>query len=299
MPATLLRLLRRAAPVEETIALVGLEEKADSRGEQLSGGQRRRLDVALALIGDPELIFLDEPTTGFDPSARRTAWAVIEGLRTLGKTVFLTTHYMDEAERLADRIAVIARGRIVAEGTPDTLGGRDSLDAAIRFTLPAGVAHGSLPDELAAIATAEPDGRVTLKSPRRSIMYTRSRSGRAPRGTTSPTSSCAARRSRTSTCRSPRSTTATATKTRRRRDLAHPPSACPAQRTRRLGNRVRPGARRAPAGHARAHPPPGPVGSSRSAVPALPPVRFSDPPSEPDLPIPEHPALHGACVGRS
>ena len=93
-------------------------EKAEQRGAQLSGGQRRRLDVALALIGDPELIFLDEPTTGFDPSARRAAWAVIDGLRALGKTVFLTTHYMDEAEHLADRIAIIAGGRIVAEGTP-------------------------------------------------------------------------------------------------------------------------------------------------------------------------------------
>src|SRR5439155_8133548 len=90
--------------IAETIGLVGLGEKADTLGELLSGGQRRRLDVALGLIGDPELIFLDEPTTGFDPSARRAAWAVIAGLRALGKTVFLTTHYMDEAEHLADRI---------------------------------------------------------------------------------------------------------------------------------------------------------------------------------------------------
>ena len=109
---------REPRDIDETIALVGLDEKADTLAPQLSGGQRRRLDVALALIGDPELIFLDEPTTGFDPSARRTAWHVIEGLRALGKTVFLTTHYMDEAEELADRIAVIAGGRIVAEGTP-------------------------------------------------------------------------------------------------------------------------------------------------------------------------------------
>ena len=117
--------------IGETIGLVGLEEKADTLGEQLSGGQRRRLDVALALIGDPELIFLDEPTTGFDPSARRAAWDVIAGLRALGKTVFLTTHYMDEAEHLADRIAVIAAGRIVAEGTPETLGGRERMAAMI------------------------------------------------------------------------------------------------------------------------------------------------------------------------
>ncbi len=124
--------------IDETISLVGLDEKADTQGSQLSGGQRRRLDVALALIGDPELIFLDEPTTGFDPSARRTAWHVIDGLRALGKTVFLTTHYMDEAEHLADRIAIIADGRIVAEGTPGSLGGRNRMAATISFTLPDG-----------------------------------------------------------------------------------------------------------------------------------------------------------------
>jgi ABC-2 type transport system ATP-binding protein len=144
--------------IGETIALVGLDEKADTQAAQLSGGQRRRLDVALALIGDPELIFLDEPTTGFDPSARRTAWGVIDGLRALGKTVFLTTHYMDEAENLADRIAVIADGRIVAEGTPGSLGGRDTMAATISFTLPEGA---ELPDELAALATGD-GARVTL-----------------------------------------------------------------------------------------------------------------------------------------
>jgi ABC-2 type transport system ATP-binding protein len=150
--------------IDETIALVGLEEKADSLGGTLSGGQRRRLDVALSLIGNPELIFLDEPTTGFDPSARRTAWSVIEGLRALGKTVFLTTHYMDEAEQLADRIAVISRGRIVAEGTPGALGGRDRLAAQIRFALPPGVAAGELPPELVALATGEHAERITLAS---------------------------------------------------------------------------------------------------------------------------------------
>src|ERR1700685_937822 len=107
--------------VDETVALVDLAGQADRRGSALSGGQRRRLDVALALIGDPELIFLDEPTTGFDPAARRAAWEVIAGLRDLGKTIFLTTHYMEEAEWLADRIAVIAAGEIVAQGTPQTL----------------------------------------------------------------------------------------------------------------------------------------------------------------------------------
>ena len=151
----------RPRDIDETIALVGLEGKADTRGEQLSGGQRRRLDVALALIGDPELIFLDEPTTGFDPSARRTAWHVIEGLRELGKTVFLTTHYMDEAEELADRIAIIAGGRIVAEGTPGTLGGRNSMASTIRFTLPQGTSADDLPAELRALI-AGVDGRVTL-----------------------------------------------------------------------------------------------------------------------------------------
>src|SRR6266699_2634796 len=112
---------RAPRDIEETISLVGLGPQAGTLGTRLSGGQRRRLDFALALIGDPELLFLDEPTTGFDPSARRAAWEVVAGLRRLGKTIFLTTHYMDEAEQLADRIAVLSAGRIVAEGTPQTL----------------------------------------------------------------------------------------------------------------------------------------------------------------------------------
>jgi ABC-2 type transport system ATP-binding protein len=149
--------------IEDTIALVGLREKASSLASQLSGGQRRRLDVALALIGDPELIFLDEPTTGFDPSARRAAWGVIGGLRELGKTVFLTTHYMDEAENLADRIAVISGGRIVAEGTPRTLGGRERMAARIAFTLPAGIAPDDLPEDVRA-AARRADGRIVLES---------------------------------------------------------------------------------------------------------------------------------------
>jgi ABC-2 type transport system ATP-binding protein len=124
--------------VRDTIALVGLEEQIEQEAAKLSGGQRRRLDVALALIGDPELIFLDEPTTGFDPAARRQAWEVIGGLRALGKTILLTTHYMEEAERLADRIVVMARGEIVADGTPTTLGGRDRAAAIVSFTLPPG-----------------------------------------------------------------------------------------------------------------------------------------------------------------
>jgi ABC-2 type transport system ATP-binding protein len=125
-------------PVDEVIELVGLTEKRNSRVIKLSGGQQRRLDVAIALAGDPELLFLDEPTTGFDPSARHEAWQVVKGLANLGKTILLTTHYMDEAQYLADRVAVIARGRIVAEGTPSSLGGRDTTRARIRFQLPDG-----------------------------------------------------------------------------------------------------------------------------------------------------------------
>lgn len=131
-------------PVEETIEQVGLAESADKRAGKLSGGQQRRLDVALALVGDPDLIFMDEPTTGFDPSARRNSWQMIGALRDLGKTIFLTTHFMDEAQALADRVAIIRGGRIVAEGTPDELGGRDDR-SFIRFRLPDGVAIADLP----------------------------------------------------------------------------------------------------------------------------------------------------------
>jgi len=111
----------RPRGAEETISLVGLEEKAGARVSDLSGGQRRRLDLALALVGDPELVFLDEPTTGFDPAARRTAWGVVRKLRDLGKTVLLTTHYLDEAQALSDRVAIVKDGVIVAEGRPDEL----------------------------------------------------------------------------------------------------------------------------------------------------------------------------------
>jgi len=131
-------------PVAETIALVGLEEKADERVARLSGGQRRRLDVGLALVGDPDLIFLDEPTTGFDPAARRAAWKVIAGLRDLGKTVFLTTHYLDEAQELADRVAIIKGGVIVAEGPPASLASASPV-TEITFVPPAGVALSELP----------------------------------------------------------------------------------------------------------------------------------------------------------
>jgi ABC-2 type transport system ATP-binding protein len=106
----------------EVIALVGLDGKEDARAGELSGGQHRRLDLALALVGDPEVIFLDEPTTGFDPAARRTAWRVIEALKDMGKTVLLTTHYLDEAQSLSDRVAIIKDGVVVAEGPPAELG---------------------------------------------------------------------------------------------------------------------------------------------------------------------------------
>ena len=128
----------RSRPTDEVIELVGLHEKADERVRKLSGGQQRRLDVAIALAGDPELLFLDEPTTGFDPSARRNAWEMVKNLVSLGKTVWLTTHFMDEAQYLADRVAVIAKGRIVAEGPPDSLAGRDAMRTRIRFRPPSG-----------------------------------------------------------------------------------------------------------------------------------------------------------------
>jgi ABC-2 type transport system ATP-binding protein len=131
--------------VDDTVNLVGLAEKADVRTSKLSGGQQRRLDVALALIGNPELLFLDEPTTGFDPSARRQAWDVIGGLRDLGKTVFLTTHYMDEAQALADSVAIISAGRIVATGSPDDLAGDGKGRTEISFRLPSGVHAPDLP----------------------------------------------------------------------------------------------------------------------------------------------------------
>lgn len=127
----------------DLVDIVGLGEKADARVKTLSGGQKRRLEVALGIVGDPDLIFLDEPTTGFDPSARRQAWEVIGNLTDLGKTILLTTHYMDEAQNLADRVAVIDQGLIVAEGTPDTLGGRATARTHVRFSL-----IGQSPDDL-------------------------------------------------------------------------------------------------------------------------------------------------------
>jgi ABC-2 type transport system ATP-binding protein len=120
-------------PVDRAIADVGLQEKADSRISGLSGGQRRRLDVALGIVGRPELLFLDEPTTGFDPEARREFWSLIEQLKGQGTTILLTTHYLDEAEHLADRVGVIAAGRLLALDTPAGLGGRDNEEATVTW----------------------------------------------------------------------------------------------------------------------------------------------------------------------
>jgi ABC-2 type transport system ATP-binding protein len=135
----------RRRGVDDVLELVELTEKRDTRARQLSGGQRRRLDLALALVGEPELIFLDEPTTGFDPAARRQAWSTIRSLRELGKTIFLTTHFMDEAQYLADRVAIMRGGEIIATGRPDELGGRNVRPAEIRFIVPVGLSLADLP----------------------------------------------------------------------------------------------------------------------------------------------------------
>jgi ABC-2 type transport system ATP-binding protein len=135
----------RPRPVDEVVELVGLGEKSDERIETLSGGQRRRLDFALGIAGDPDVIFLDEPTTGFDPAARRRSWEAINRLRSLGKTILLTTHYMEEAQQLADRVAVIVGGRIVSEGAPGDLAGRAAGPAVVSFRVPRGVAAEELP----------------------------------------------------------------------------------------------------------------------------------------------------------
>jgi ABC-2 type transport system ATP-binding protein len=134
--------------VGDVVDLVGLGEKRKARIKTLSGGQQRRLDLALGIVGDPDLIFLDEPTTGFDPSARRRSWELVDSLRDLGKTILLTTHYMDEAQNLADRVAIMAAGRIVAEGDPDSLGGRDVAEAVVSFRLPNGARLADLPGDL-------------------------------------------------------------------------------------------------------------------------------------------------------
>ncbi len=139
-------------PVDEVVALVGLTDKADARVKTLSGGQQRRLDVGLGIVGNPELLFLDEPTTGLDPSGRRDTWELIQKLASEGTTVLLTTHYMDEVDALADQVAVLSKANIVATGTPDSLGGRDAGAVTIRFTLPDGVAATELPVPVDAVS---------------------------------------------------------------------------------------------------------------------------------------------------
>jgi ABC-2 type transport system ATP-binding protein len=150
-------------PVDEVVELVGLEDKRNARVETLSGGQKRRLDLAVGIAGDPELVFLDEPTTGFDPSARRRAWELVDRLRALRKTIVLTTHYMEEAQRLADRVAVITAGRIVAEGEPSTLAGREFGTAVVTFRRPDGVDFRELPFPHD-VDLEQQDGRVTFRT---------------------------------------------------------------------------------------------------------------------------------------
>jgi ABC-2 type transport system ATP-binding protein len=169
---------REPRDVNEVIDLVGLGAKRDARVKTLSGGQKRRLDLGVALVGDPDLVFLDEPTTGFDPAARRAAWEMIRSLRSLGKTILLTTHYLDEAEQLADRVAVLREGQIIREGTPAELTGdtsetevryrRDGHEVVIRTTEPTKVLQ-----ELTTAALAE--GRelegLTVKRPTLEDVY--------------------------------------------------------------------------------------------------------------------------------
>jgi len=147
-------------PVDEVLDLVGLSEKSDARVKTLSGGQQRRLDVGLGIVGNPELLFLDEPTTGLDPAGRRMSWDLVRSLAAEGTTVILTTHYMEEAEALADRVAIVARGVVVGSGAPDQIGGRDVGTATIRFRLANGVAASRLP----LAVTAGDDGSLAVRT---------------------------------------------------------------------------------------------------------------------------------------
>ena len=168
----------RPREVDEVIGLIGLEEQRDRLVRRLSGGQRRRLDFGLALVGDPELIFLDEPTTGFDPAARRRSWEAIRSLRSLGKTILLTTHYLDEAEQLADRVAVLREGRIVAVGTPAELTGRapttqiryflDGREVVVQTDEPTRVLHELTAEALSAGRELE---RLTVRRPTLEEIY--------------------------------------------------------------------------------------------------------------------------------
>jgi ABC-2 type transport system ATP-binding protein len=151
-------------PAGDLLEFTGLGQQSRQRATQLSGGQRRKLDLALALTGRPRVLFLDEPTTGFDPAARRDAWDTIAALKDTGTTVILTTHYMEEAERLADRVAVIAAGALVSQGSPDRLIARQATPT-ITFTLPDGLTAADLPDPARGAASSAPGGTVTLPAP--------------------------------------------------------------------------------------------------------------------------------------
>jgi ABC-2 type transport system ATP-binding protein len=170
----LVRLYRGMYPknlnLDELIEHVGLQEKQDARVKTLSGGQRRRLDLALGLVGDPDLIFLDEPTTGFDPSARRRAWEMVAGLRGMGKTVLLTTHYMDEAEHLADRVAVVVAGRLVALGAPGEIGGESRHVSEVTFRLPEVVSISEIPDLGAPRVATGSDWQVRTADPANALL---------------------------------------------------------------------------------------------------------------------------------
>jgi ABC-2 type transport system ATP-binding protein len=148
----------RPRPVTEVIDLVGLADRAKAKVRALSGGQRRRLDVALGIVGRPEVVFLDEPTTGFDPQARRQFWHLVRTLAAEGTTILLTTHYLDEAEALADRLAVIAAGTLVAEGTPATLGGRAGAGTTVSWDGPNGPTSEQTTDPTALITRLTADG---------------------------------------------------------------------------------------------------------------------------------------------
>ncbi|MDH2904607.1 MAG: ABC transporter ATP-binding protein [Actinomycetota bacterium] len=141
--------------IDEVIEMVGLTEKSDAKVKKLSGGQQRRLDIGLGIVGNPELLFLDEPTTGLDPAARRTTWDLIRLLSSQGTTVLMSSHYMDEVEALAHRVAVLSRGRIAAQGVTASLGGRDKGEVTIRFSLPRNVAVSDLP-----VTTSRVDGNI-------------------------------------------------------------------------------------------------------------------------------------------
>jgi ABC-2 type transport system ATP-binding protein len=164
------RFYRDPRPVEETIELVGLGDKREARIGSLSGGQKRRADVAVGIVGDPDLIFLDEPTTGFDPSARRDAWNMIEGLKALGKTVFLTTHYMDEAQHLADRVAILRGGQIVAQGKTEEIAAAIGRSTMIGFATNGELSVEDVRGAVAgAVSTAGDEVEIQTPDPQRDL----------------------------------------------------------------------------------------------------------------------------------